>query len=782
MNGGKIKFVWGIYLIALLVLAIYSVACFSRPYMKEGFNSGDYSEFDDGWKLQVGNKVYQDMTLPISISVPDSVKEITISRTLPQYITDDWFLSVPAPLNRVKVYINGIMLLDYSGARGMLATSVPVNERAFIALRKNYGGEEIRLTFSSPLSQYMGSIPVIFIGSRTDIVYRLVMKKLPVLLSGIFLQIVGLAVLIITLFMKKWIRHKDQYAYMGTYLFFIGMWFCLQTGMAQLFFNDISYSRALEFFSVMMSALPYIGHIDSVTEHRYSKAAKIIGMLSMITVILSFLLVYVAKLDFMNVFWMTLGILAATLIFVVTSFVLTFFRDKDLFGRLEWLARGNVVFCIGGIAEIICVFVDPINQNGRFLALATVIYCIFAMRWGLSQIRSDEEDRERIVRKAEAKSTFLANMSHEIRTPVNAILGMNDMIGKECTEPAVAGYSADMGIAGRELISLINKILDSSKLESGQMKPSAADYTAISLIDKISETALQYARPGVRFVLRSSPEIPSVLNGDQNMINVIVSHVLENAFKYTDAGAVVVGIGCRKPMTDMVTLVINVRDTGRGMSQEMQKEMFSQFRHTSEDTAGAGLGLSVALGLAKLMDGNISASSTEGMGSEFVIEIAQKVISAFPVGKYEAKDPALSVRDDITSGHADMSGVRILAADDEPMNLKILCSALENTGIITDTVQDGSEALNKLSDTRYDMILLDHLMPGMSGEETFRVLRDSDGPNSKTPVVMLTAEDSTDFADKIIKEGFSGCIIKPVTEKAVCDALLHEGIRGGAAK
>lgn len=752
----------------------YTAVVFCNPSMNDGFNTHDFARFADGWQLQAGRRNFQNVTLPVNIKIPDDVSEVTIARSLPQYINDEWYISVSAALNTVSVYVDGRLITEYPGARGILATSIPSNERMFIKMDRSWGGRNLRLVFHTRLDQYKGTIPMVYIGDRTDIIYELIRLKWPMMAAGIFMTFVGLAVLIITVFIRKWISHIDEYVYMGTYLFLVGIWCCLQTGMAQLVFQDITWARAMEFFTIMMAAVPYTRHIDSVTNHKYGRAADIICVGSVISIFFSFIMIYVFGYDFMEVFWITLCVLACTVLFIVVVFIRTFFRDKLLFKDVKWLAIANLIFCVGAFAEIGMAFADPINQNGRFLSIASVAYCVLALRWGISQIRNDEVRKDRVVRQAMAKSAFLANMSHEIRTPVNAIIGINNIIGKETDEEVIKAYSDNIRYSSMELLNLINKILDSSKLESGRMKLVKEDYSFMTLIDDLVKKTKDYSRNDVLLVVRNNAMIPEIMNGDEQKIVLMISHILENAYKFTSAGAIVLGFDYRKENDGSITLINVVCDTGNGMSPDECNAIFSQSGRATDEENGTGLGLTISRQLATLMGGQVRVRSYVGIGSVFVTEFRQSVVSWAPAGKYAGRDERSAAAES-----CGFQNIQLLAVDDEPMNLKILNSLLDDMGISADTARDGFEALSKAADRKYDLILMDHLMPGMSGEETYEVIiNDTDGMNRDTPVFMLTAEDSQDFIDRIRKSGFAGYIMKPVTARSLEDALLKCGIGG----
>ena len=773
---------WYVYLAVIMAVVMYTIVSFGRPHTWAGFNSGVCYALSEGWSFQQGGQSAQQVSLPMKVCFSKESPQAIISRRLPEQIPVGWYLEIPAPLDLVQVYIDQTRVLDYKGPEGFLASGMPANEKLFVKLQKEDGGKELTIIFKSPMQPYNGSIGNIYIGDHTDIIYHMVSSTWTALTGGLILVIVGVILLILRIFMKTWVTHRNDYFFMGVYILLIGLWFLLQSGMTQLIFQDVALARAAEFFALLSIPIPVIRHIDSVTLQIHHMAAQILSFVSIVCMVLVFTLVYYKRRDFLEVNWINLLVLCATVLYVMVTFIRVRLTDPVLFNELRWLVYANFFLGAGTVLEIADAAFDSYSHVGSFMLPAVVIYCGCAFKWGMLQIRKDEIEKEKVNRQTSAKSEFLANMSHEIRTPVNAILGINDMLRSESTELSVISYADDIEYSARELLSLINKILDSSKLESGKMTLTKADYAVALLIDDLNEEAERYFKPGVKYILKNNPELPSVLYGDEPKICSMVTHVMENAFKYTDEGAVIVSLNFRMKENGDLILIIRVRDTGRGLPEDDQTDIFSQFKRPGYEAQGAGLGLSISWNLARMMNGTITAESADGIGSLFSIEILQEVSSPAPLGIYRPDDREEKSVEDTENGSAEVVNCHILIVDDEPMNLKIACNVLQDTGMRIDTAKDGQEALQKTIQTAYDMILMDHLMPGMSGEDTFRRIRQESSLNRYTPVVILTAEDSEEYRRSIREQGLSGYILKPVTLPAVMEALLQAGVRGGAKR
>ena len=768
---------WYVYLAVIISVVIYTILSFSRPYISEGFDSGECYALSEKWDIFLGNSKVQQTTLPVKVRFSQTLSEVTVSRRLPASIPVGWYLEIPAPLDLVQVYIDQTQVLDYTGPKGFLASGMPANEKLFVRLHQKDAGKKLTITFKSPIQPYDGSIGNIYIGDHTAIIYHMIASVWTALVGGTILVVVGVILLILRIFMKKWVTHRNDYFFMGVYILLIGIWFLLQSGMAQLVFQDIAFARAAEFFALLSIPIPVIRHIDSVTMQIHHTLAQILSFISIGSIILIFGLVYYRQMDFLEVNWINLLVLCATVLYVMGTFIQIRLTDRALFDDLKWLVYANFFLGAGTVLEIMDAVFDSYVHVGSFMLPAVVIYCTCAFRWGMQQIRKDEIEKEKVRRQTSAKSEFLANMSHEIRTPVNAILGIDDMLKRESTEPKIISYADDIEYSARELLSLINKILDSSKLESGKMALTKADYAVALLIEDLNENAERYFKSGVKYILKNNPELPSVLYGDEPKICTMVTHIVENAFKYTDDGAVIISLNYRMKDNGDLILIIRIRDTGRGISDDGQTDIFSQFKRPGYEAQGAGLGLSISWKLAQMMNGTIDVESADGIGSLFTIEIPQEISSSVPLGIYRAVAPEM---ENPENAERKLSDCHILVVDDEPMNLKIARNVLSDTGITVDTASDGMEALGRAEQTPYDAILMDHLMPGMNGEEVFCRIRSGSGINQKTPVIMLTAENQEAFRNSITEMGFAGYILKPVTRENAVEAMLQAGVRGGA--
>lgn len=394
-------------------------------------------------------------------------------------------------------------------------------------------------------------------------------------------------------------------------------------------------------------------------------------------------------------------------------------------------------------------------------------------------------EKENAESASKAKSIFLANMSHEIRTPINGILGMDSMLLKECKDELLRDYALNIQSAGQTLLSLVNDILDISKIESGKMEILPVTYSVFNVLnDCYNMVAIRAKDKNLELVMDISPEIPAALFGDEVRIRQIINNLLSNAVKYTNEGTVTLSVWTEKvevdPMQgnkgDQVELFIHVKDTGIGIREKDVGKLFRDFVRLDEkrnrNIEGTGLGLNLTKQLVDMMGGFISVDSVYGEGSTFKVHLMQQVSDEKPLGDfYKLYKQQVNVMD---AAHEKFIApdARVLLADDMQMNLKVFAGLLKDTKIQIDTAINGAEALKLIEKNHYDVVFLDHMMPVMDGIEAFRQMKLlAKNPNANTPVVMLTANAVVDAKNQYMDEGFSDYIAKPIREEVLLSCL-----------
>ncbi len=448
-------------------------------------------------------------------------------------------------------------------------------------------------------------------------------------------------------------------------------------------------------------------------------------------------------------------------------------------GQLTAQTRSNVLSCIAILLLSLAV--------AAILSMLTV-RPFMRMQAQLLEEKISAESANR------AKSEFLANMSHEIRTPINAMLGMNEMIIRESelakraadsapqtSKNAIKSinvYAADVKKAGNNLLSIVNDILDFSKTEEGRMEISCAPYKLCSLLNDLSNMILFKAHDkGLSFSVDVDHTIPNDLFGDEVRIRQILTNILNNAIKYTQAGSVDLTVKGRRQDDGMYLLSFVVEDTGIGIKGEDLEKLFTRFgrlemEHNST-IEGTGLGLVITKRLLDAMGGDINVSSEHGKGSVFTVTIPQKALSGDAVGDFKerfstfAEEPT-GYRESFTAPLA-----RILVVDDTRTNQIVVTSLLKDTKMQMDTASSGKESVEMAAKTKYDVILMDQRMPEMEGSEAMHHIHETPGgASSDSPIICLTADAVIGAKERYLAEGFDDYMTKPVEGAALEKMIL----------
>jgi DegV family protein with EDD domain len=418
------------------------------------------------------------------------------------------------------------------------------------------------------------------------------------------------------------------------------------------------------------------------------------------------------------------------------------------------------------------------------VGILTSVLLLFLTRIYEKENQLTKRQKKEIEELNQAENHFFSSMSHEIRTPINTIIGLNEIILREDISADVAENARNIQGASKMLLTLINDILDLSKIKSGKMEVVNVSYMTGELFsDIVNMIWIKAKEKGLEFRLHVDPSIPSMLCGDEVRIKQILINLLNNAVKYTKEGSVTLSIRCDRRALNRVRVWYTVEDTGQGVKKEDIPYLFNAFRRVDErknrHIEGTGLGLSIVHQLVGLMGGRISVNSVYTKGSIFIVELDQDIVDGRELGTF-----TLASRMKVHNGEQykqsfEAPGAHLLVVDDNEMNLMVVRKLLAETKIQIDTALSGAECLKLTQDQHYDCILMDHLMPEMDGIQCLHALRaQPTGLCQDTPVIALTANAGSDHQLLYRRAGFSGYLAKPVNgallEAAVLSILPKE--------
>ena len=415
-----------------------------------------------------------------------------------------------------------------------------------------------------------------------------------------------------------------------------------------------------------------------------------------------------------------------------------------------------------------------VDVNDRSKGAVAVIEDITAERAVLLEMQKAKTLAEDATRM---KSEFLANMSHEIRTPMNAILGMQYLALKNDMPANVRNHLGKAQGAARALLGIINDILDFSKIEAGKLEIDHVEFGLDAVLEQLTDAVVTQAeQKGIEFLIRYDPAIPSRLVGDPLRLGQILLNLCGNAVKFTEQGEVELALRCLNASESEISLQACIRDSGIGMTPEVQNKLFEKFSQADQTTTrrfgGTGLGLAISKNLAERMGGRIWVEDSQpGKGTTICFTVHFEI----------ALQSQTSQRALVEQAGPMLKGLRVLVVDDNEVSREILAEMLRFFHLDVGSAASGAAALSMLEDaasTPYDLVLMDWRMPGMNGDEaTQRIHRDV-AIEQKPKVIMITAYGREDVMRLAEQAGVDGFLIKPVSPSILLDTMLSVLGRG----
>ncbi len=442
------------------------------------------------------------------------------------------------------------------------------------------------------------------------------------------------------------------------------------------------------------------------------------------------------------------------------------FREEMLNERVPWS------FSING-QDYECHSKEILDENGQKQGCVILVL-------DMTDIKAYINEIKRVRRQAEkaniAKSEFLANMSHEIRTPMNAIIGLNDIIMEECTDPSIHEHAKDVQSAAKNLLAIINDILDLSKVEAGKMELVYTDYHLKTVVGEVvGMMDMAASKRGLIMKYECDESLPCRYNGDEGRIKQILINILNNAIKFTKEGGVKASVTGRPGGNeDEELIVFRVEDSGCGIREEDLNKIFEDFRQVdskkNRSVEGTGLGLAIVKHLVELMGGTIQVESEYGKGTVVTITIPQRIVDRRTIAQVpEAVQEELEGTEAFTA-----PGVRVLIVDDNVVNRKVARGFLKSYAFDLDEAKSGPEAIELVRQNRYNIIFMDHMMPMMDGIEAAAIIRRDCGENGTSPaMIALTANAMEGMRKKFLDCGFQDFIAKPLDRRELGQLLAR---------
>ena len=705
------------------------------------------------------------LTGPRTVTSPDRVETdgrdlFVIESRLPDKIEEG---SAVAFLNRVgiTVSVNDRVIREWDPDDAPIPGGPAKNSYFIIPLTKDDAGGFLKIAFRD--DNFNGKIFDAFVGEKYELVRYLEMKSgaLQFFLS-LALLICSFAVIIAGLILKVIYKQSMNLIYMSAGIFVTSMWMVFDSFVFQFLSRTQFIDGLMSYMSTLCIVFPFIGYLNVIQERRYRKWYVGLGVAGFLNYFIFTDLHFARILNFSQ---SLLPLDAVIGVLIVIAFVITLYDVyKGNAKNYKYVAYGFLLFMIFAVVELVLINTVVERVEGGVIIAGLYILFIFSIVQQVHEIRMIQIERDRANEEGAAKTKFLASMSHEIRTPINSIMGMNEMILKESRDPNILNYAGIISDSGTILLSLINDVLDFSKIGSDMDEVVCNNYNPERMFNSLAEILNgQAKKKGLEVKIGKPRNLPRLLYGDDKRITQIIINLLSNAVKYTEEGCITFTGECFEN-DDQYVLCFYVSDTGIGIKEEDIGSIFDAFQRLdlqkNQNIQGTGLGLSIVKSLVEKMNGEIRVESVYGKGSTFSVRIPQGSVGKNRYNSGNAiEDDTL---DDIDENYI-APEARILEVDDNVSNQIVVREFLKETKAMLDIASDGKEAIRLCRQYKYDVILMDHMMPEPDGIETMHLIRDDEaGLNRETPQIILTANAIMGSRAKYEAEGFDNYLSKPV--------------------
>lgn len=729
---------------------------------ENGSVNSTFSTFHADW-----NRILPDGTEePTVVPGPNDANRgewVTIATTLPQNQENTCFC-IRSMQQDLRIYVGDELRKEYSTLDTQLFGKTSTITYVFFDVYSRDAGKMLRIESMSD-SFYTGYVSEIYTGTMSDISRHFYGLYAPSTIVAAMMFLISLLVVVCSLFARFFYKRQVELLHLGNGILIASTWLLVESKLRQFIFPNSTIAMSMGFLMIAILPFPLLSYIDYIQKHRYQKAYMTLGICTIANFVGTVLLQVLNIRDFFEI--MTSSHIIIVALIVLMAF--TIIRDIRSGHVKEYreVAIGFAGLMFAGICEISLVYIIDTQINGIALCIGLILLLFSAGLKAIQDLFNIEKEKQIALAASESKAQFLANMSHEIRTPINTIIGMNEMILRENENETIDEYAIHIKSASQMLLSLINDVLDFSKIEAGKLQITETEYSLSSMIDDVTlGIEVRAKSKNLEMQLEIDKNLPSVLMGDEIRIKQILNNLLSNALKYTEAGSIKLSVeGIRSE--DGFSLLLSVADTGVGIKKEDLGKLFDSFQRLELERnrfiEGTGLGLPITKQLVTNMNGTIEVQSIYGKGSCFTVRLPQQIIDETPIGTFNNKSGKPIAKKTSNENYLYAPDAKILIVDDNRMNLRVIEALLKRSQIQMDFATGGNECFQKTKEQKYDLILMDHMMPEPDGIQTLHLIRnDSSNLNLSTEVIALTANAIAGMKEQYLEEGFSDYLSKPV--------------------
>lgn len=699
----------------------------------------------------------------------------TLEMMLPVIEENDLFMALFSNKQEMWIYVDEVLREHYNDEAYRIMGNYTASNYILVPLTVQDSGKELKVEYHSVVNSHAGIFGVPMIGTKADLVIAIMCQNRAQIISAILLAAVGVIFIIFGIGIKYGQRSDKGLCELGIFSILISIWIFCQSRMRAFYFSHMNSADVMILITQMLIPAPLLMYFNSLMKCYYQKYYTIAISVVLFNFVGSMILELTGILTLVEILISTHIIILLTGAFCFVTVIR--YARKEKMSAASSVIIGVIGFVITTIWEDLNIFFFNKFAVGDYIGFGIMFFLIMLGYAALRGMVVQEQEYQDALRANSIKSVFLANMSHEIRTPINTIMGMGEMILRENKDKQIENYAVNIQKAGKTLLTIINDILDFTKMESGKMDiiPRRYDLGAL-LNDVINAVTVKVEEKNLSLAYEVEENLPSILYGDEVRIKQAITNVLTNAVKYTKYGKITLTVRAIRLSLEEIRIYIIVADTGIGIKPEEQQRMFDSFVRLDENRnksiEGTGLGMAITKQIVDMMQGEISVESEYGQGSTFTISFVQKVLDDTPIGGVEnwRRTSIRRFHNNYTRYQA--KGVRLLVVDDNEMNLEVIKGFLKETGAQIETAESGMDCLELFEKNAYDLIFLDHMMPQMDGVETLKRLQTLMAKRAlKVPVVALTANAISGAREEYLRHGFADYIAKPVEYKALVEVL-----------
>ncbi len=772
MKNGRTYAMFRYLYIALIAAAIVAFFCFAGMDNSTAGISCDDVRYIDNWTVTDA----QGNSFEVGRSYTDErllKEDFTVTAVLPENISDGYVMCFVVRSD-VEVYIDGSLRKDFIRSRDVRIPGGSVkNFYMTVPLYASDSGREVTMVRHRTDRNLLVAPETVIIPGPG--VYQFLFAKygLSFVLSLALFSISAIVVMV-ALLMRLSYRRPIQMLYGALGIFVVSAWLVFNSYMCPYVLGHMFIDGVMSYFCTLIMPFGLLIYINSIQKRRHDGIITVLLVLSLVNAVVwtflhfSGIMSFAVSLPYIDV---VMGI-----IIIILFYILYREYKEGHTGEYGYMAMGLSIFMIMCVVELFTLIFKNFKSNEIPMLIGLLILLLFIILQQIEDLKQINEDKQRAIELSDAKTSFLASMSHEIRTPINSILGMNEMILRENHDTTINNYARDIRNSGRMLLSLVNDVLDFSKIESGKMEITKVDFSLSEMLsDVVKMTRERALAKSLDFELMIDEGVPDGLHSDDVRLKQVLINLINNAVKYTDKGSIWLKVSAQRT-GDECELVMSVKDEGRGIKKEEQNKLFDAFTRAdinkNRNIEGTGLGLAIVKSIVDSMEGTIGVESEYLKGSEFTVRVPVEVTDETAVSaQFDTGGEQYEKEDYICDYLA--PDARVLAVDDNRTNLNIVKLFLKRTGIVPVLLNSGRKAIEQCMEEKFDLILLDHMMPDIDGIKTLEMIRNEESSlNKDTPAIVLTANAVAGSRQMYLEAGFEDYISKPIDSR-----LLEEMVK-----